>query len=220
MFFILIFRHVYSLTIYCFLIIILSGCAPKKADNLYEAVVKGQVETAGQFINNGANVNAINSRKNTSLMRAVANGDVKMTKLLLVHGAQINAQNKAGVTALFIAIVRPQKKTELTKLLLDHGADPNITTFKLISPLHASIMEGSIDIAEILIEKGADINFRNAKGYAPIHIAILKREADILNLLINSGADLSLPINRLKPIDLAREINNYKAISLLEANLN
>ena len=76
------------------------------------------------LINHGADVNILDSYKNTALIISSRGGFHKIVKLLINKGALLNLQNEAGDTALIIA-----SKFGLLKcvdLLIKHNADINI----------------------------------------------------------------------------------------------
>ena len=70
---------------------------------LFEAVEFGDLKRVEELIDMGANVNAIDSVKNTPLHIASMIGDLKMIQLLVDKKADINAINEYGHTPLWIA---------------------------------------------------------------------------------------------------------------------
>ena len=79
---------------------------------------------ARKLLDQGANVNARDSKEKTALHRAAQAGFIKIINLLLKHGAEVNAQDEKGETPLFDA-VRAGRKNAI-ELLLKKGADANL----------------------------------------------------------------------------------------------
>lgn len=55
------------------------------------------------MINNGANINHVDSDEQTALHIAAANGNIKVARLLIENGANVSSVDNYGWTALHIA---------------------------------------------------------------------------------------------------------------------
>ena len=58
------------------------------------------------------------------------------------------------------------------------------------TPLHASVLEGHIEVAQLLFAHGADINSRCADNHAPLHTASIRGDIRIVKWLLDQGADV------------------------------
>ena len=74
----------------------------EEMDSTSQAAEKGHVDVAKELIQNGADVNAVNSNKETALHFAAHKGHVEVAKVLIQNGADVNAVQKIW-TALHIA---------------------------------------------------------------------------------------------------------------------
>ena len=59
------------------------------------------------------------------------------------------------------------------------------------TPLHASVVEGHIEVSQLLFAHGADINSRCADEYTPLHYASSNGRLRIVKWLLDHGADVS-----------------------------
>src|SRR6266850_2415638 len=97
--------------------------------DLLDAVRKGDHKAVRALLENGADVNAKESRGGqTALMWAVANKYPEIVKLLVEHGANVRARSKGDFTPLLFAA--QQGDVESGRLLLGAEADVNETRKK------------------------------------------------------------------------------------------
>ena len=76
------------------------------------------------MLENGANVNALDSREETALFSPAQFRQYWKLEMLLEHGCNMDSKNSSGETALFVA-VRAGAVPQI-KLLLSQGADTSI----------------------------------------------------------------------------------------------
>ncbi len=87
---------------------------------LKEAVRDSNMEMVELLLNQGADIDKVDSHNNTSLMRAAREGDVDMVRLLASRGANLE-HAEHDLTAL--ASAAKYNRTEVVRELLDWGAD-------------------------------------------------------------------------------------------------
>lgn len=83
-----------------------------------------RVSVLESILNQGANINGINTNGNTALHRTSLLGFYESTEFLLERGANPNLMNDYGETAIFNAA--KIGNLEIVKCLIDYGATPNI----------------------------------------------------------------------------------------------
>lgn len=84
------------------------------------------------------------------------------------------------------------------------------------TPLHRSVMEGSIRIAEYILSSGSDINAKDNRGFTPLHYACNYDFENIAVLLIERSAEINLKENRgLTPVFLAARSGNLNLVKML-----
>ncbi|XP_060665449.1 ankyrin repeat and KH domain-containing protein 1-like [Drosophila nasuta] len=168
---------------------------------LMVASAGGYVNVVNALLSHGANVKEYNLIEHIPLMKAACAGHVEVAKVLLERGAGINTRSnvynesalsvasykghfdslvrfllRAGADHLNFALSAASTygQVEVARLLLDSGAQVNISTYPLPSPLACSINNGHVEVATLLIEFSANINGAITKGYTYLMMAACK----------------------------------------------
>ena len=148
------------------------------------------------FLNNGADIEAVDNNGNTPIMDALRN-NVGVQKLL-DRKARLDRKANNGWTVLHCATASGKTTLmdtiyEYNSNLLDVGDNDNTV------PLHIAVSRGHLEAVKWLLEKKANVNMRELKGTLAVHIAILRRNLDITNLLLQHGAELPASIKEQVP---------------------
>ena len=131
---------------------------------LHDAVYFMQATCAEMLINNGANINVLDTNHYTPLHRARS---IECMQLLITAGADVNMKNKFGQMPLHIAIYN---EFECVELLINSGAHINVTDNFWTTPLHIAAMNHDYECIEILVHSGADIHIKNSNGETCMNI--------------------------------------------------
>ena len=116
-------------------------------EDLEAAVRKGDAQTVGALLANGANVNAKFQDGGTALSYAVRNGHLEVVKVLLERGAGINTPDSAyGWTPLSQAAAKGH--AGIVKLLLEKGAQG------ADEALITGASRGSIAVVKAVLDRG------------------------------------------------------------------
>ena len=113
-------------------IMAMTGCAFRPP--LHDAALKGDVITAKELLDKGANIDAgvPFAHDMTPLMYAAYKGQLEVVKLLVERGANVNAiYNPGGVSKTPLAFAAMKGHKEIAKYLVDKGADIDRTIFAL-----------------------------------------------------------------------------------------
>ena len=170
--------------------VFLVGCGPSRAEReMFGAVLKGNIATVKQYLDNGVNVNAKSEPGLTSLHCAV-NEDFKgshreLVKLLIDKGADVNARDDILDTPLHGA-----SNKETAEILTKAGADVNAKNINGKAIVYSSARNATnvsvtwkmyLGLVELLIAKGADVDVKNESGETPLHV--VARQFDEKKLL-------------------------------------
>ena len=170
-----------------------SGFTPLhlSADIRNEYLINNHVATARVLLENGADVNSVDNRGESTLTLVAEYSSPEYILLLLKHGANPSHCNNSGISAVFKMASKGNAKA--IGLLYSHKADVNMASKQGISPLIEAIRRSHFDAVMTLINCGADINHMSNAGDSAIHIAAQTENAlPIINKLIDAGADINL----------------------------
>ena len=132
---------------------------------------------------------------------AVKAGDAAAVARLLDAGFDVEAGalhdvRRLGYTPLVNAVV--YRRAAVLRLLLARGADPDIRTVWLTSPLSiaahckpgdAAATEVCVELVDILLAAGADVDGRTDDGWTPLFHAARARNLKIIDQLLAAGAN-------------------------------
>lgn len=108
-------------------------------------------------LENGADVEILDSYNGTGLIRAAERGHVEIVRELLKTDVDVNHVNNLDWTALLEAIVLGdggEQHTEVVRLLVEAGADVNLADGNGVTPLEHAREQDFEEIAELLEDAG------------------------------------------------------------------
>jgi ankyrin repeat protein len=115
--------------------------------------------------------------------------DIERDARLILFDDFVNVKDDKGNTPLHFAA---KGRLEVVRLLLSHGADPNIKSNNLKTPLIVATQAGSVDVVRVLLEHRADLAAQDEQGWAALHHAIFSNgQGEIMELLFEKGADVN-----------------------------
>eukprot|EP00039_Didymoeca_costata_P012490 m.180278 g.180278 ORF g.180278 m.180278 type:complete len:1544 (-) comp15495_c0_seq6:2437-7068(-) len=193
---------------------------------LHYACSAGRRSVAQMLVDNGADVNSLNSLKGQTPLHCACNGaHIDLVKLILSQPEviiSINAGTRTdGITPLhYVAASDHSDAAAIADLLIQHGALANTQDTAGNTPLYYCCRRGTdANLAKVLIRGGADCTTISSQMITPIHLAAIKGNAEIINLLVRAGADpngLSTK-ETLPPLHLAVQRHHKDAaMALLE----
>ena len=157
---------------------------------LKAALASGELEIARVLLQNGANVNILDSGRISSLYSAAQAGRRAVVELLLEHQADLTFRTDTqDMTSLHVAAQTGE--LEICRLLLKHGADVASKTINGWTPLHFASRQGHFGIVQELLAYGADSDANDHKGdlWTPLHTAS-QEHLEVVQLLVQHGAAL------------------------------
>lgn len=174
-----------------------------KPETLYDAVLTGDLQSAREFLQNGANPNEPDPYGASLLMLAAFYGRTDIARLLIRHNADVNFKSPFGYTAALNAAFTGQQ--EILRLLERNGADLWVETPGGENLLGAAAKGLQSDILDILIrDYGFDVNRRLQTGSTVLIWAVDKRnDPDAAEVLLRAGADPSASYEGKTPLGYA-----------------
>lgn len=179
---------------------------------LHLSVRVGAKNITAFFVDQGANINAMNKNKQTALHIAAGKGYPTITKYLLAHGAKVDARDSFSQTPLILAasggmddavykvlkkqypgLQAPQNEhqyVDVVKQLLDHGADVNTENIDKTTPVIQAVTGNRLLITKCLVEHRANVNVKNDGNVSPLFAAKAQRSHALVQYLIAHGAKL------------------------------
>ena len=194
---------------------------------LHHPASRGDETIVRDFIDMGADFEALDDQGSRALHRAAQCGHTNIIRLLLDYGAMVDPQeeNGSGSTPLLLAI--RNREYDSVKLLIERGADIDRDSEQYGPPLMQAIC-GSYNqsIIRLLLERGADPNTETAFGHGgnALHIAVshtrifgdIAFDPNILRLLVAKGANLENKDHDGKtPLLLAVRLGETRRVGLL-----
>lgn len=214
--------------------------------DLYEAILKGQIDVITDLIEKGADVNQVLEGTNgkTPLCLAVEKNHLNIVKRLIEKGANVNAAPPYGPdeekTPLCFAAINGN--LDIAKFLVKKGADVNVSCYDhlnalnldsvcRLSPVCLAAREGHLDMLKFLIENGATKNAVNdyvdniippapfylAARNTPLCIAAKKGHLDVVKFLIQKNAN-TINDNYTTALCVACEAGQIEIAKLLVEN--
>ncbi|HOO32766.1 MAG TPA: ankyrin repeat domain-containing protein [Thermotogota bacterium] len=155
-------------------------------------------EIARYLIEQGADVNRMDSEGLTALHYAARDSQLDLVRKLVEHGAEIDALPGEGAydkgeTPLLKACSRTyqsDRNYEIIRYLVEKGATLDKHPLAFQSPLTDTLYAKAINSSLYLIEQGADPNVLNRKGESPLFIVLDKNlDKSLVTALLEQGAD-------------------------------
>ncbi len=186
-------------------------------EQLFNAVVQGNIGQIEELIVAGAEVNAVdegekafsrlsalsNTRERgvveaaniqqlrlTPLHYAVLSGR-EMVELLIEKGANINMVSEDGPTLLHYAAAFSDKR-EVVELLIEKRANVDAVNESKNTPLHAATLSGKREVVELLIGEGAHIDAIDDNGNTPLSWAAEHSQKGVIESLLEKGANIDV----------------------------
>lgn len=148
----------------------------------------GNLEIVTLLVESGAEIDATDSRDQTSLQTASTKGHKALVAYLLDHGANIYHEDIFGRTPIQDAACFGF--TEIVQILIDSGADLQRPDLNGWTPLH--LCHNLPEIARFLLENGANVNNVQKNGATPLHLAARNNYPEVVKVLLSYNPDLEI----------------------------
>jgi len=134
----------------------------------------------------GADLEAVNSARETLIHAAVRTDAAEATRYLIANGASLSARDINGDAPLNIAVLSGAK-TCLQVLVLS-GVDLNARNFTGEAALHQAVRKQNTEFATYLVDRGAALEVRDNRGLTPLAAAAREAQTPIVQYLLKAGS--------------------------------
>lgn len=155
---------------------------------LHLAAHVGDSEVIQDLINQGCDVNALNSLGLSPLYLAIRERRTDAALTLIKNKACIDA-SWGSRTALYLAA--ELGLAEVVRALIGAGADISTTDSYQHSLVHAAVMSNNLKTLKALIEAGVPLDNQDAGGLTPLHVAVTHSRPKCIPMLVQTGANYS-----------------------------
>jgi ankyrin repeat protein len=189
----------------------------------------GRLDVTTFLMDNGADLNAVDSDGNTALMIATARNNNEAVVALLAHKAAVHFRNKEGRTALHIASAELHKRDVEALLAIKPavtassagvdvvGVDVNSRDNSGRTPLMLAADHDSFvpdEVMELLLAHGAKIDEQDPQGNTSLMIAAKAGGMSGVEYLVSKGAAVNLKNQAGETaLKLARKIHENDRVS-------
>ena len=184
---------------------------------LIASIGHGKYDAIKLLIDKGANVLAVNNRKENALVRAALFGDTATISLLLGKGLDINAFTLDSTTALINAVLNANKPVIFQ--LLEKGADADVLSFFGLTPLSFAVIFTDAEAVRAILKKTKKVNAMDVGGNSVLMYAGYNEHDDVemIQALLDNGADVNIKAkDGATPLSWASKKGNTATVALLK----
>jgi ankyrin repeat protein len=136
--------------------------SPRGITLLMTAASSGDLELVRLLLENGADVNAIDTWGLTPLSYAISYQKIEIVRLLIEQGANVNVRGENDTTPLMKASATGN--IEVIELMLNKGADNKAKDKNKVTALMYAAADKQLDAMKFLISRGADPKAKDKDG--------------------------------------------------------
>ena len=167
-----------------------------RSTQLFAAIEQHDASRIAELLADGHDPNALQAKLpgfrplHAAIHELDRGGGLDVVAMLLEHGADVDGRNAGrDLTPLLAAVLKGQRAA--IELILKAGADPNVVTSNMDSPLQACARTGDCYVASLLLAAGAGrtINERDWRSNHALGLAAYRLDLSMMRMLLAAGAD-------------------------------
>jgi ankyrin repeat protein len=150
---------------------------------LMKAVKSNNVARVKELIQQGVNVNTLDTNGDAPLIQAAYEGYTEIVRLLLEAGADVSVVDP-GMKATALHAAAYAGRTEAAKLLIAYKVDIDKQgPYNGYTALHDALWQNHVETAKVLIEAGANLGLTTHEGQTPLAFARSRKQGELVALL-------------------------------------
>jgi len=150
---------------------------------LMTAVNRNDKEQVQQLVDQGADVNQLESNGDAPLIMAAYKGHSEIVEILLKAGADVTAVDP-GMKATALHAAAYAGRTKSAQLLIEYGIDIDAQgPYNGYTALHDAIWQNNVETAKVIIAAGPNLSLKGNDGQTPLAMAQARGCGEIAALL-------------------------------------
>ena len=192
-----------------------------RSDILYDLIPYYGVKILELAVENGADVNAVNSGDQRPIHIAAQVGSIEIIEFLVKRGADFNATDYWSCNTILHSAAEYNETTELVEYLAESGFDLMVKNKQKMTPLMIAVERRNTLVAEYLIKNMEYIDDANDNGRTALHLCAENGSPYILRALLLKGANVNAKTSTGKtPLHLVKSCYNHVGNVKAELLLN
>jgi len=178
---------------------------------LFEAASKGHDSVVRTLLRYGADVQAIDEKRQTALHLAAEGGHHSVVQVLLNHYANPDSLDKERDTPLHRAA--RNGRADAMVLLCDKGAEVDASSRGRKIPLHLAVH--SLPAVQVLLARQPNVDITDINGKTPLHIAAERgvERHEVAMILLAAQADIIIEDNKgITPLSIAVRTQDHSVV--------
>ncbi|MFV8368963.1 ankyrin repeat domain-containing protein [Flavobacterium sp. LB2R40] len=163
------------------LVVLISGFLNAQNTAVFEAARTNDVKTIESFVQEGNDINSLNSSGYSLLILSVYNNNYEVAAYLISQKANLDIQDSSGNSALMGACFKGY--SSLAELLLEHKASPDLVNYNKANALFFAATFGQEKCVEILLKYKINTHQKDIFGKTALDYAVNQENEAIISWL-------------------------------------
>eukprot|EP00026_Physarum_polycephalum_P007897 Phypoly_transcript_07968.p1 GENE.Phypoly_transcript_07968~~Phypoly_transcript_07968.p1 ORF type:complete len:522 (+),score=112.25 Phypoly_transcript_07968:235-1566(+) len=177
---------------------------------LMAAVRANRIDLVNLLLEHGANPNLLDDFDKTAMHYAVSLGSKELFEIL-IKSPKADVNQVINNNNALLQVLMSEGKQDWGQIMVDAGADINLHTQDLATPLIQTLAAGQTDSAKWLIGLGADIK-TGFDGISPLCFAASSNLVEVMALMMEKGASLAKGEYITTPLHAAARNHKLEAL--------
>ncbi len=150
---------------------------------LMKAVKNNDIAGVKKLIQQGAEINELDSGGDSPMIMAAYLGHTEILRLLLAAGADVTAVDP-GMKATALHAAAYAGRTECARLLIEFKIDIDKQgPYNGYTALHDAIWQNHFETAQVIIAGGASLELKSHDGQTPLEFARARKLPELVRLI-------------------------------------